>query len=364
MKADRADRQILSFRQRRVTRIITFKITDFIEPDLRWEEEECRKLGLRFAYYQLKDAPPAEIIKRIRDAQIVVVNMARFSKEVISGLESAELIIRHGIGYDNVDVAAVTSAGIVLANEATASSEDVAEHAVMLILETFKKKNVQNRLLDRWIRTRHWSSEGIAPLYRLSGKILGIVGCGNIGHRVLKKMRGFELQILVCDPYLSRTRQRELHISHTPLDGLLKKSDIITIHVPLTEETRGMFDKDAFSQMKKSAVLINTARGPVVRTEDLVQALENGSIAGAGLDVFDKEPPEPSLRLLGLESVVLSPHIAWYSEESGWDIRYMIMNDVKAFLAAKPPRYVVNPEVFKSPKLRFHKTKDSLKKYQ
>lgn len=336
-------------------RILTFKITDFIEPDLCWEEEECRKLSLRFAHYQLKDAPPAEIIKNVGDADIVLVNMARFSADVIAGLKSVALIIRHGIGYDNVDVAAATAAGIILANEATASSEDVAEHAAMLILETFKKKNIQNKLMARWIRTRQWSSEGISPLYRLSGKILGIVGCGNIGHRLLKKMRGFGLQILVCDPYLSGTRLQELGISHTPFEELLKKSDIVTIHVPVTEETRGLFDRKAFSRMKKSAVLINTARGPIINTMDLGQALKDGLIAGAGLDVFDEEPPRPDLELLGMDAVVLSPHIAWYSEEGGWDIRHMIMDDVKAFLAGKPPRFVVNPEVFNSPKLRFHK---------
>jgi len=340
-----------------VTRIFTFKITDFIEPDLGWEEEECRKLGLRFAHYQLKDARPAEIISHIKDAEIVLVNMARFSAEVIAGLEATALIIRHGIGYDNVDVAAATASGIVFANEATASSEDVAEHAVMLILETFKKKNLQNKLLDRWIRTHRWSSEEIAPLYRLSGKTLGIVGCGNIGNRLRKKMQGFGLQILVCDPYLSQARRKELDISHTPFEELLEKSDIITIHVPVTQETRGMFDHKAFSRMKKSAVLINTARGPVIKTDDLVQALKDGTIAGAGLDVFDQEPPDPNSELLGMPAVVLSPHIAWYSEEGGWDIRRMIMNDVKAFLAGKPPLYVVNPEVFDSPKLRFVQAK-------
>lgn len=332
---------------------ITFKITDYIEPDLLWEEEECRTLGIHFAHYQLKDAPPEEIIRHIKDADIVLVNMARFSAKVIAGLPSAKLIIRHGIGYDNIDVAAATGQGIIFANEATASSEDVAEHAVMLILETYKKKNLQNKLLRRWVESRQWSSDEIAPLYRLSGKTLGIVGCGNIGSRVLKKMVGFGLEVLVCDPYLSQKRLAELGLTHTPFEKLLKKSDIVTIHVPVTEETRGMFDREAFSLMKRSAVVINTARGPIIKTTDLVGALKKETISGAGLDVFEKEPPEPGLALLRLDNVVLSPHIAWYSEEGGWDVRHMIMDDVKAFLMGKPPRFVVNSEVFKSPKLRF-----------
>lgn len=332
---------------------ITLKITDYIEPDLCWEEEECRKLGLRFASYQLKDAPPAEIIKHVKDADIVVVNMARFSAEVIGGLPSVKLIVRHGIGYDNVDVAAATAHGIVFANEATASSEDVAEHAVLLILETYKKKNFQNKLLKRWVESRQWSSQEIAPLCRLSGKTLGIVGCGNIGSRVFKKMKGFGLEVLACDPYLSQERLDALGVTHTRFEELLKKSDIVTIHVPVTEETQGMFNREAFSRMKRSAVVINTARGPIVKTADLIQALKEGALSGAGLDVFEKEPPEPDLELLHMDNVVVSPHIAWYSEEGGWDIRHMIMDDVRGFLLEKPPRYVVNPEVFESPKLRF-----------
>ncbi len=334
---------------------ITFKITDYIEPDLVWEEEECRRLGIHFVYYQLKDALPGEIIKQVKDADIVLVNMARFSSEVIEGLPSVKLILRHGVGYDNVDVAAATARGIVFANQATASSEDVAEHAVMLILETYKKKNFQNKLLKGWVESRQWSSQKIAPLHRLAGKTLGIVGCGNIGSRVFKKIKGFGLDVLVCDPYLSQERLDALGVTHTRFEELLKKSDIVTIHVPVTEETRGIFNREAFSRMKRSAVVINTARGPIVKTADLIQALKDGTISGAGLDVFEKEPPAPELELLSMDNAVISPHIAWYSEEGDWDIRSMIMDDVRGFLLGKPPRYVVNPEVFESPKLRFKK---------
>jgi D-3-phosphoglycerate dehydrogenase len=338
-----------------VAQKITFKITDYIEPDLLWEEEECRRLGIHLAYYQLKDAPPGEIIQHVKDADIVLVNMARFSAEVIEGLPSVQLILRHGVGYDNVDVAAATARGIIFANEATASSEDVAEHAVMLILETYKKKNFQNKLLKGWVESREWRSQEIAPLHRLSGKTLGIVGCGNVGSRVIKKMKNFGLDVIICDPYLPQKRLDELGIIHTPFEELIKKCDIVSIHVPVTEETRGMFNQTAFSRMKRSAVVINTARGPIVKTADLIQALKDGTISGAGLDVFDKEPPDPELELLSMDNAVISPHIAWYSEEGGWDIRSMIMADVRGFLSGKPPRYVVNPEVLESPKLRFKK---------
>ena len=340
-----------------MTNKITFKITDYIERDLAWEKEECRKLGLRFAAYQLKRASAEEIIRRVKDADIVLVNMARFSGDVIAALDKAKLIIRHGIGYDNVDVPAATARGIVFANEATASSEDVAEHAIMLILEAYKKKKIQDIMLKDWIRTAKWDSKKIHPLYRLKGKTLGIVGCGNIGSRVLQKMAGFGLTILVCDPYLSKKRLRELGVSHTPFEEILKGSDIVTIHTPANAETRRMFNKKSISLMKKSAILVNTARGPIIDTGDLIRALKKGVIAGAALDVFENEPPQPKLELVKMNNVILSPHIAWYSEEGGWDIRRMIMDDVKAFLKGALPRYVVNPEVLKSPRLRIRLTR-------
>jgi len=332
---------------------IVFKVTDYIERDLEWEEEECRQLGLRFEHFQLKEAPAAELIRYAGDADIVLVNMARFSREVIAGLSRARVIIRHGIGYDNVDVPAATDHGIILANESTASSEDVAEHAVLLILSTYKKKKIQDHILRDWIDTGVWSSKRIFPLYRLHGKTVGVVGCGNIGSRVVKKLKGFDVEILACDPYLSARRWADLCLPHTPFEELLKKSDIVTIHVPVTDETRGMFNLDRFRLMKKSAVVVNTARGPIIKTPDLIEALKQGLIAGAGLDVYEKEPPPADFELLAMDNVILSPHIAWYSEEGGWDIRVMIMNDVKAILQGKPPRHVVNKEVLSAPNLRF-----------
>lgn len=330
-----------------------FKITDYIERDLQWEEEECRKAGIGFGYYQLKYAAPAEIITNIGDADIVLTNMAKFDSEVFAGLGRMKVLLRHGIGYDNVDVEAATRHGVVFANEAMASSEDVAEHALLLMLSVYKKSKLQNVVFDDWVRTKQWSSDKIFPIYRIRGKTIGIVGCGNIGSRVLKRLRGLEVNVLVCDPYLTRARLDELGVDHTPLDEVLRQSDIVTIHVPVTSETRGMFHVDRFRQMKKEAVLINTARGPVIKTADLVQALKEKRIAGAGIDVYEQEPPPAGFELIGMENVILSPHIAWYSEEGGWDIRHMIMDDVRAFLDGKPPECVVNPGVLQSPQLKF-----------
>lgn len=336
---------------------VIFKITDYIEPDLKWEEEECRKLGIEFSYYQMRDASARELIDTFKDADILLTNMATFNAEVMDGLENVKVLLRHGIGYDKVDVDAATRNGIVFANEATASSEDVAEHALMLIFETWRKRKLMDIVLERWMNTGTWSSAGISPIFRMKGKTLGIIGCGNIGSRLLKRVSGFGMKVLVCDPYLPPERYKELGTTHhVPFDDVLKEADIVTVHVPVTDETRGMFHLEKFKLMKPTSVVINTARGPIIKTEDLVTALKKGIIAGAGIDVYEKEPPPRDSDLYKMDNVILTPHIAWYSEEGGWDIRYMIMEDVKAFLAGKLPQFVINPEVLERSNLRFERS--------
>ncbi|MFC1692321.1 C-terminal binding protein [Candidatus Latescibacterota bacterium] len=337
---------------------VVFKITDYIEFDLSWEEKQCRQLGVNFSYYQLKTAPSDEIIRKVGDADFLLVNMAKMTAEVIAGLERTKVIVRHGIGYDNLDVEAATQHGIICANQPTASSEDVAEQAIMLMLAVYRKIQIQRSILRNSIEQGKWLFDPIKPMHRMSGKTLGIVGCGNIGSIVLRKMKNFGMRILACDPYLPKERLEELGIVHTPLEEVVSEADIVTAHVPVTEETRGMFDERLLRLMKKSAVLINTSRGPIVKVNDLARVLKDGVLAGVGIDVYDTEPPTPDYSLLGMENVVLTPHLAWYSEEGGWDIRHMIMDDLKAFLEGKSPRSVLNPEVFSSPKLKMklHKT--------
>lgn len=332
---------------------VVFKITDYFEPDLNWEEEECHKLGIDFHYYQMKAASPQQLIDMLKDADIILTDTVTFNAEVIDRLERLKLLIRHGVGYDKIDVAAATQKGIIVANEPTASSDDVAEHTLMLMLETLRKRKLQDKLLLRWIEAREWDSAIISSTYRLKGKTVGIIGCGNIGSRVLTKLSGLGVKVLVCDPYLAQERYDELGISHVPFDDVLKIADIVTIHVPLTDQTRGMFHLDKFKLMKDSAIIINTARGPIINTADLVIALKQVIIAGAGLDVFDQEPPSPELELLKMDNVMLTPHIGWYSQESSQDIRYMIMDDVKKFMQGELPKFVVNPEVLTMPGLRF-----------
>ncbi len=339
-----------------------FKITDYIERELEWEEKECAKLGVDFKHYQMRNAEPAELIATCKDADIILVNMANFTREVIAGLENTKVVLRHGIGYDKVDVQAMTDHGIIFANEATASAVDVAEQAIQLMFATYKKLKIQMETSQANVGAERWNyGERLYPCYRIEGKTVGIVGCGNIGGHVLRKLRSFGVDLKISDPYLSKERLAELGVEHTPLDELLMIADIVTIHTPLNDQTRHMFNYEKFKLMKPTAVLVNTARGPIVNNEELARALQDGLLAGAGLDVLEVEPPRTDDALLAMDNVLVTPHAAWYSEEGGWDIRHMIMDDLKAFLAGKAPQFVVNKEVFASPNLRMPEAVSGLK---
>ena len=331
---------------------IIFKVVDYVEHDLNWEEEECNKLGMRFEAYQLKFAPPEEIIEKCRDADFLCVDMAPMTEKILAGLDNVKVLIRHGIGYDKVDVQAATNYGIIFANQATAFFQGVAERTIMLIFATHQKLLLQNKFFKDSVRLGNWSYHDIYPVYGLGGKTLGIIGCGKIGSLVIKKLKSFGFNSLVCDPYLPKEKLEELGVVHTPLEEVLQQSDIVSLHAPVTDETRYFIDCEKLSMMKKSAVLINTARGQLVKTADLIRALKEGIIAGAGLDVHEGEPPPVEFGFLDMDNVICTPHFAWYSEEGAWEIREMIMDDFRAFLDGKPPKHVINPEVLDSPQLK------------
>ncbi|MFC1651071.1 C-terminal binding protein [Candidatus Latescibacterota bacterium] len=331
---------------------IVFKVVDYVEHDLNWEAEECKKMGVNFEAYQLKFSSPDEIIEKCEDADFLCVDMTPITEEIFSGLGNVKVLIRHGIGYDKVDVEAATKHGIVFANQASAFCLDVAEHTVMLIFAVTQKLLLQSRFFKESVRAGNWNYHDIYPVNRLAGKTLGLIGCGNIVSRVMKMMKCLGVNFLVCDPYKSKEELDAMGVKHTPLEEVLEKSDIVSLHVPVTDETRNFFDYEKLSMMKKTAMLINTARGQILKTDDLIRALDEGIIAGAGLDVHEGEPPPVEYGFFEMDNVICTPHFAWYTEEGGSEIRDMIMDDFRSFLDGIPPKHVINPEVLKSPRLR------------
>ncbi len=320
-------------------------VTDYIEENLDWEVKKLAEKGIALEAYQLKHKPEEEVLEKIKDADVIVVNMVKMPESLISKLKKCCLIIRHGIGYDNVDVDACTKYGIQFAYQPDYCKEDVAEHAIALIFACARAVVKSRKALEISSEKGQWDFSGVFPIYRLDGKTLGILGTGRIGSRVFRKLRTFGFKIIACDPYIKENRKKELEdmgLIFVDKETLFKDSDYITIHTPLKDDTRHIVNKETLSMMKPTAYVINTSRGPMVNSKDLADAVRNGVIAGAGIDVFDKEPPDLDFELFELENVILTPHLGWASEEAGWEIRESILNDILAASEGKSARCVVN----------------------
>jgi D-3-phosphoglycerate dehydrogenase len=329
---------------------IKIVVTDYIEEDLNWEREQLRSSpSVTFDAYQLKHAPEDQLVEKVRDADIIVVNMAKFNARVINALENCQLIIRHGVGYDNVDVAALTRKGITLINIPDYCVEEVAEQTVMLIFNCARKFIRQQESMTRSVEKGQWDFDLVYPIYQISDKTMGIIGCGRIGSTVFRMMKGFNMKYLICDPYLTEARKNELGIKTVPLNEVLIESDIVTIHTPLNDETRHLISEAQLKTMKQTSFIINTARGGILDENAIVKACQQGWIAGAALDVYEfREPPNKKSKLLAVENITLTPHLAWYSVESEWKIRKKIIDNIKLFIEDKKLINIINPEVLKN----------------
>jgi D-3-phosphoglycerate dehydrogenase len=242
------------------------------------------------------------------------------------------------VGVDSIDLRAATELGIIVANVPDYCVDEVANHAIAMILTLVRK----TALFDRKVKSHQWDFRQGAPIHRIQGKIMGLIGCGKIGLEVAKRISAFGVKVLAFDPYIQKTSEG---IELTDLDTLLKKSDFISIHCPLNESTRHWIDEKEFKKMEKRPFLINTSRGPIINEKALIHALEEGQISGAGLDVLEKEPPDPQNPLLKMEGVILSPHVGFYSVESISELKRRATENVSAVLTGKWPRSVVNQEV-------------------
>lgn len=320
-------------------------VTDYIEADLNWEAEILTAESIQFETYQLKFKLEAEVLEKIKDADVIVVNMVKMPESLISQLEKCALIIRHGIGYDNVDVDACNKYGIQFAYQPDYCKEDVAEHAIALIFACARKVVWSRRTLEESSASGQWNFTGLFPIYRLDGKTLGILGAGRIGSRVFRKLKSFGFKIIASDPYLSEKRKKDLTkqgLTFVDKDTLFKQADYLTVHTPLRDDTRHIINAENLAMMKPTAYVVNTSRGAMVDFKALADAVKNGVIGGAAIDVFDKEPPDPDFELFGLENVILTPHIGWASEEAGWKIRKSILSDILAASKGNSARCVVN----------------------
>jgi D-3-phosphoglycerate dehydrogenase len=256
------------------------------------------------------------VAPEVAHADILISGNAVIDEALVSQLRSVRFLVRPYVGYDDIDVDAVTRHGIVFANVPDAFIEEVANHALALILA------VNRRLLeaDAFVKAGRWSAgernrANVIPIRRTSVLKLGLVGFGNIARLVVERARPFGFELLAADPYVSAEAAAAIGVRLLPLDELLAEADIVSLHVFLNAETRGFINARRLALMKREAYLVNTSRGPVVDEPALIEALQAGRLAGAGLDVFQVEPMAADNPLLGMPNVVLTPHIASYSEE-------------------------------------------------
>lgn len=265
-------------------------------------------LPLEFRLDVVASREREELFRRARDADFIVAATARIDGEVLASAPRLRLVQHQGVGYDNVDVAACKERGVAVALTPEGTTIGVAEHTFLLILALYKRL----RTAEGALRAGGWPVwELRAQSFEMAGKTLGIVGFGRIGREVARRAVAFDATVLYYDPFPAPPEvEGALSTAYRPLDDLLRVADIVTLHLPLTTATRGVIDGRALGLMKPTAILINTARGPLVDEPALVEALKSGGISGAGLDVFEREPPGAEHPLLPLENVVLTPHIA------------------------------------------------------
>ena len=313
----------------------TIVVTDYNYPDLDIERELASDAGvdLRTAAAET----PAEVAEAGRGADGLLVQHAPVTAEVFAELDDLAVVGRYGIGLDNVDVKAATDRGVAVVHHPSYCVDEVSTHAVTLTLSCLRHVGGY----DRDVKAGTWDWTTGRPLHRLSGLTLGLAGFGQIPRRVAAKASAFGLDVVAYDPYVSAEEVAHGGAEKVSFDELLARSDAISVHAPLTDETRGLFDADAFAAMRESAVLVNTSRGAVVDVDALAAALDAGEIRTAALDVLPEEPPRDS-PLLDHDDVLLTPHVAWYSEESTAELRRGVTEDVLRILAGESPERPAN----------------------
>jgi D-3-phosphoglycerate dehydrogenase / 2-oxoglutarate reductase len=323
-----------------------------------WTEGET---GPRFGLDQVKITRAGGLIRNVAcrdeadrvaaaaDAYMLVVSQAQIGEAIFAGCPGLVGVVRTGIGLDTVDLPAATRHGVCIAHVPDFCYDEVADTTMTLLLSVARKV----RLADRHVRGGSWSPSALLPMPRLRGKTMGLVAFGHIARMVAERARAFGLQVIAFDPYVEAPAMAKLGVEKVEtLEALLGRSDIVSLHTPLTDETRGLIGRAAFAAMKPGAILINTSRGKVVDEAALIEALRSGRLAGGGLDVLWMEPPAQDNPLLAMDNVVLTPHYASSTVEAIEDLIEKVNRQIVQFLRGEWPTYLANRTVREQPGCR------------
>ncbi|NOU97838.1 C-terminal binding protein [Paenibacillus sp. LMG 31456] len=311
-------------------------VTDYEFSNLEIEEKCLSEFNVKFIYGQCRSED--EVIDLAKDADGLLNQYAPIGRRAIQTLKKCKIISSYGVGVDAIDVTAATEKGIMVANVPDYGVEEVSNHALALLFSSARK--IVH--LNRKVKTGIWDFESSVPMYRYSEQTLGVLGYGRIPRSLVNKAKPFGFRILVYDPYVSEYEMRITGVEPASIEQIFTQSDYITIHVPLTAETQNLVNKENISKMKKNAVIVNTSRGPIIHEDDLIDALTNERIGGAYLDVLTEEPIHPDHPFLQLDNVILTPHIAWYSEQSMIELRVKAVQNIINVMNGGTPKYWVN----------------------
>ncbi len=305
------------------------------------ERAELAKAGIDAEVVEAHCRTEDELLEVAGDAD-VVLGGHMFTRRVIESLPKCLAVVTYSVGFDGIDVEAATDSGLIVVNNPASEwcVEEVSNQAIALLLACAKKMVLQHELVrqGRWIDAKR----ALPPMGSVHGETLGLVGCGAIARMVAGKARCFGLSVVGYDPYLAQSLADEYEISMMDLPGVLKSSDYVSVHTPLNDETFHLLGEKEFRQMKPNAYMINTARGSVINEAALIKALQEKWIAGAGLDVFEKEPVDPDNPLLKMDNVILIPHSASYSDAALDTQPVNPVREVARILKGQWPRNVVN----------------------
>ncbi|ADL12475.1 hydroxyacid dehydrogenase [Acetohalobium arabaticum] len=293
---------------------------------------------------QASDYKIDTLVEEAADCHGIIIRKAEIPTEVIKNAPQLEVVAKHGVGVDNIDIETATKEGVVVVNAPESNIYSVAEHTLTMIL-TIAKNFV---VMDKEVREGRFHSRDKIIGTELKGKTAGIIGMGTIGLILTDMLQAMDVEVIAYDPYADPVQAEEAGIELVDeLDDIYARADIVSLHLPLNDETEGMIDEDAFAKMKESAFFINAARGAIADEEALYEALKTGEIKGAALDVYTNNPPSSDNPLFELDNVVCSPHNAALTEESKIKMATHAAQGVIDCFKGEEPEYLINPEVLK-----------------